>query len=671
MEVSNNPYRVEISIYAVPLFRDGTSVRYAYIPVHHGPERPARQSRPAEESEPSTISNNYAHESLSASAMMSAMEASGKAAIHPTIQVGHTGQQSLITSSSTTMKTVPRPSSLIGSMHNHAQSTWDSWGRLKKGTWLRWLHDIGQTATEDVSAEARLARGIPSKATKARSLSELWRFIGAVALMPVGFLLDHSILVALPAPLGTGYSSYKAYIHYKGVRGSWRLQQMIRTYQAAGLERVERSNSSGSRPDEPGPDDLKPSGSRPDEPGPDDLKPSGSRTATGAEKDGQQNPVTEQGAISIEPYEEHASTCRGGDASPSTGGWGHHATPSPSSGGWGHHATPSPSSGGWGHHATPSPSSGGWGHHATPSPSSGGLGHHATPSPSSGDWGHHATPSPSSGGLGHHATPSPSSGGWGHHATPSPSSGGWGHHATPSPSSASASAVCASASSLIRTPDENVRGDITSYGCGVRSVSGRVTASEEGMSCEQEKIKDHDLLNSGLEYKAIPALNHFVSLLIDSSECDVLSEEDTERLCSHLPEEHRAEVTRHVAELRRRHVRLVARDSLRRKQRHAQVKEQEMTGKTTMQQTSVKGLDKCEEPGRQGQGVSALVGMPQYQEEEGTWIHVSSPLSDHADIAVQGDVQSLDGRSCGAPAEPSSLLHHEVVPDLKDPPSCR
>jgi hypothetical protein len=90
---------------------------------------------------------------------MSEIEASEHAATYQTkLNVG----QQLPSSK----QSVKKPSSLIGSMQNHAQSTWDSWGRLKKGTWLRWLHDMGQTVTEDVSAEARLARGIPSRATK-------------------------------------------------------------------------------------------------------------------------------------------------------------------------------------------------------------------------------------------------------------------------------------------------------------------------------------------------------------------------------------------------------------------------------------------------------------------------------------------------------------------------
>jgi len=59
----------------------------------------------------------------------------------------------------------------------------------------------------------------------------------------------------------------------------------------------------------------------------------------------------------------------------------------------------------------------------------------------------------------------------------------------------------------------------------------------------------------GLEYRLMPQLSTFVKILLESPG-DLLSEEASCQLCDLLPEEHRAEVSRHIAELRRRHKRM-------------------------------------------------------------------------------------------------------------------
>ncbi|GAX81579.1 hypothetical protein CEUSTIGMA_g9007.t1 [Chlamydomonas eustigma] len=226
-----NENGVEISIYAVPLFRNPKGdVQYVYIPVRHAEQMPNH-----DEGCPS-----------------SSFSPCDRDAVNDANRTTTISQQ---------LRSRTLVSSLKQQMANAtstAQSTWDSWGRMDKGTWLRWFHDIGQTVTEDVSPEARLARGISSRATKvivyhpdcvtqeeahqhitqivsARSKSELWRMIGSIALFPVGLVLDNTVLVAIPAPVGTGYSSYKAYMHYKGARGSWRMQHLIKGYEESQL----------------------------------------------------------------------------------------------------------------------------------------------------------------------------------------------------------------------------------------------------------------------------------------------------------------------------------------------------------------------------------------------------------------------------------------------------
>lgn len=59
----------------------------------------------------------------------------------------------------------------------------------------------------------------------------------------------------------------------------------------------------------------------------------------------------------------------------------------------------------------------------------------------------------------------------------------------------------------------------------------------------------------GLEYRLLPRLSQFVEILLDSPG-ELLSEEASEQLCGILPQGHGAEVSRHIAELRRRHERI-------------------------------------------------------------------------------------------------------------------
>ncbi len=61
--------------------------------------------------------------------------------------------------------------------------------------------------------------------------------------------------------------------------------------------------------------------------------------------------------------------------------------------------------------------------------------------------------------------------------------------------------------------------------------------------------------NQGLRYLALAELSPFVQALLEDGGGDVLSEDAVVRLLLLLPERHRAEVGRHVAELKRRHVR--------------------------------------------------------------------------------------------------------------------
>ena len=44
------------------------------------------------------------------------------------------------------------------------RTSWKTWGQ-QEGTWARWVHDLGQRhILEDISADARLARGVPKDA---------------------------------------------------------------------------------------------------------------------------------------------------------------------------------------------------------------------------------------------------------------------------------------------------------------------------------------------------------------------------------------------------------------------------------------------------------------------------------------------------------------------------
>jgi hypothetical protein len=128
---------VEISIYAIPLFKNVKGdVHYVYIPVRHA-EKPDAESCSSSSCAPAD----------------SILQTESSTSNHRNQQVKYQ------TLASSLQQQVAHATSA-------AQSTWDSWGRMKKGTWLRWFHDIGQTVTEDVSPEARLARGISSRATK-------------------------------------------------------------------------------------------------------------------------------------------------------------------------------------------------------------------------------------------------------------------------------------------------------------------------------------------------------------------------------------------------------------------------------------------------------------------------------------------------------------------------
>jgi hypothetical protein len=293
--------------------------------------------------------------------------------------------------------------------------------------------------------------------------------------------------------VNTGYSSYKAYIHYKGVRGSWRLQQLIRSYQAAGLD-------GGQQHDDimvmntfsPGCTSLDHQ----------DLlasKPSGSRTKAGFEGSHglSGGGVADKGPHPLAIIKDETqkddqaglitalSTCRVKDDQAGL----------------------------------------------TTAFSTGRL----------------YPPPPSNARAADKIRPSISPATW--KADGDMAEGGIG-------------SSCALGTNIWNTDSTSASG----MGC------------REGLS--------HRL--NGLEYKVIPALHLFVELLLES-ECDVLSEADAARLCSHLPSEHRVEVGRHIAELRRRHVRiqqrLLARHGWRARQQQG-CKEQEMTD-STMQTSPV------------------------------------------------------------------------------------
>ncbi|KAG1665108.1 hypothetical protein FOA52_007799 [Chlamydomonas sp. UWO 241] len=217
---------VEISVYAVPLFKDASSgqVQFAYIPVRDENEgdadctpglRPSHGGEPVSRASTSTVEG-----------------ASGTEASHQA-KAQH-GWYARMAESTT--------------------KTWGSWGTMDKTTWCRWLYDVGQVMTEDVSADARLARGISARATKvtvyhpdcvpaetvhkqvtsivaSRSRSEMWRMVGFMVSIPFSVLLDHTVFLALPAPLTTGYSSYKTYMYYKGAQGSHRMKQLITEFE--------------------------------------------------------------------------------------------------------------------------------------------------------------------------------------------------------------------------------------------------------------------------------------------------------------------------------------------------------------------------------------------------------------------------------------------------------
>jgi hypothetical protein len=153
---STSSNSVAIAVYAVPLFKEGSRVRFAYIPVAGGEQRIRLSSNAAGEkveTDGASQSPCFALESsVSASALTAALRASRP-----------------VSSASSAHTQPPLVASLQGAASrtaSHAKSTWDGWGRLEKGTWLRWLHDMGQSVTEDVSAEARLARGISARATR-------------------------------------------------------------------------------------------------------------------------------------------------------------------------------------------------------------------------------------------------------------------------------------------------------------------------------------------------------------------------------------------------------------------------------------------------------------------------------------------------------------------------
>ena len=148
---------IAMAVYAIPLFREGGSVRFAYIPVRV--EEDASEPGPRHEV-PKAPALDASEEEASSSHSSTSVLTAQLQACRPT--------------SGAAAASAPA-GSVVGSMQKvatqasaHAQSTWERWGRLDKGTWLRWLHDCGQTVAEDVSPEARLARGISARANKVR-----------------------------------------------------------------------------------------------------------------------------------------------------------------------------------------------------------------------------------------------------------------------------------------------------------------------------------------------------------------------------------------------------------------------------------------------------------------------------------------------------------------------
>lgn len=148
---------VAIAVYAVPLFKEGGKVRFAYIPVGESLPRndTGENARPDQGTCQSSTLDPDGPSSASASALTAELHATRPSMAQSSVPLGN--------KSPTIVRSLQSVASRTAS---HAKSTWDGWGRMGKGTWLRWLHDMGQTVTEDVSAEARLARGISAKATR-------------------------------------------------------------------------------------------------------------------------------------------------------------------------------------------------------------------------------------------------------------------------------------------------------------------------------------------------------------------------------------------------------------------------------------------------------------------------------------------------------------------------
>ena len=87
-------------------------------------------------------------------------------------------------------------------------------------------------------------------------------------------------------------------------------------------------------------------------------------------------------------------------------------------------------------------------------------------------------------------------------------------------------------------------------GC-VPEEEGDPLLCEEGRAQQQRSTEQ---AVQGLEYRLLPLLSPFVALLL-AGPADVLPEEAAHELCLLLPQQHRAEVAQHIAELRRRHER--------------------------------------------------------------------------------------------------------------------